>query len=80
MGLWADFVDAFNNAKAKKRAADVEVMRSSGGTLGSTSAADAGKFDPLRPAPEPDTGKGIDLDVNSVSSGDPEEGGENRTV
>ena len=29
MGLWADFVNAFNNAKAKKRAADVEVMRSS---------------------------------------------------
>ena len=77
MGAISAFVDAFNKALGRKPAIDAkELARSSGGTLGSTPEGYAGKFDPLRPAPDPDTGEGPgDLDL-SVSSGDPEEGGE----
>jgi hypothetical protein len=76
MSVFSTFVDAFKKAVDRKRAADLETARSSGGTLGSTPAGNAGAFDPLRPAPEPDTGNRVDLGVNEVSSGDPEEGGE----
>ena len=69
--------DALDKAVGRKPDIDEkELLRSSGGTLGSTS--DGHAFDPLRPAPEPDTGKGIDAGSISVASGDPEEGGELR--
>jgi hypothetical protein len=82
VGLISTFIDSFKKALGKKPAVDMEVVRSSGGTLGSTSGADAGAFDPLRPTPSPDTGTGVDTgavsDTGSISvkSADPEEGGE----
>jgi hypothetical protein len=82
VGLFDSLADAFKKAVGKKPAIDVDEFRSTGGTLGSTAGADAGKFDPLRPTPAPDTGKGVDTGAVSdtgtisVKSADPEEGGE----
>jgi hypothetical protein len=62
MSLVSVFVDAFKKAAGKKPEIDKkELLRSQGGSLGSTSQ--------FRPSPESDTGPGID-------SADPEEGGE----
>jgi hypothetical protein len=83
------FVDAFKKAAGKKPAKpDVDIKTY--GPLGST--FDGGSFDPLRPAPGSDTGQGIDPGGVSVggerdmagdaglTSSDPEEGGEGRSV
>ena len=81
MGLIQTFLNAFNkgreDAEKKARAEALEHARSDGGTLGSTPQGDAGSFDPIeRPAPEPESGDRVDPDNLSVTSGDPEEGGE----
>jgi hypothetical protein len=74
MSLVSTFVDAFKKAAGKQpKKPDIDEVRSSGG-LGSTHSAEP--FTPLRPAPESDTGKGIDRGDVSVGSSDPEEGGE----
>ena len=73
MSLISAFVDAFKKAVGKKPGVDIEEVRSTGG-LGSTH--DSGAFDPLRPTPESERGRGVD--EGRVSSGDPEEGGESR--
>jgi hypothetical protein len=57
MSLVSIFVDAFNKAKQPKKP---EIDIKSVGPMGSTAAGNAGAFDPLRPAPVPDSGKGID--------------------
>lgn len=71
MSLIQTFVDAFKKAagmEPKKPDIDAkEVIRGSG-LLGPT--------DQFRPAPESDTGQGIDQGDVSVGSADPEEGGE----
>jgi hypothetical protein len=84
VGWIETFVDAVKKAAGKKPAVDMDVVRSSGGTLGSTPGAYADKFDPLKPAPAPapESGKGVDTGAISnagdlsVKSADPEEGGE----
>lgn len=74
MSLVSTFVDAFKKAAGKKPTKpDIEEIRSSG-HLGPTHSAEP--FTPLRPAPDADTGKGIDRGDVSVASSDPEEGGE----
>jgi hypothetical protein len=76
------FVDAVKKAVGKEPAIDMDEFRSTGGTLGSTPGAYSGSFDPLRPTPAADTGKGVDdgavsdTGTISVKSADPEEGGE----
>ena len=81
MGLIQTFLDAFRkgradaDAKAKHDAA-LEHARSDGGSLGSTPASSGGAFDPMRPAPEPESGDRVDPGNLSVASADPEEGGE----
>ena len=57
MSLVSIFVDAFNKAKQPKKP---EIDIKSVGPMGSTAQGDAHKFDPLRPAPTPESGKGID--------------------
>jgi hypothetical protein len=57
MSLVSIFVDAFNKARQPKKP---EIDIKSVGPMGSTAAGNADAFDPLRPAPEPDSGKGID--------------------
>ena len=82
MSLVSIFVDAFNKVLGRKRAADLETARSSGGSLGS---APAGSFDEGRTAPQPGGGAAggafgsdvVSSDI-SVASSDPEEGGEGR--
>ena len=54
--------------QAEAEAAKKELLRSSGGTLGSTPA--------LRPTPEGDSEHGIDSGDVSVGSSDPNDGGE----
>jgi hypothetical protein len=77
MSLISTFVDAVKRAAANKREKDLkELIRNEGGTLGSTPAGDADKFNPLRPTPEDDSEQGIDSGDVSVASADPEEGGE----
>ncbi len=78
MSLISIFVDAFKKALGRKRADDVELARSSGGSLGPSADTDA--FDPLRPAPSPTPSRGSVPGGISVTSGDPEEGGERPTV
>ena len=81
MSLVQTFVDAFNKARGKQPAKpDVDLK--SVGPMGSVPEGYADKFDPLRPAPESESGKTIDHGGVSgpgtpeVASGDPEEGGE----
>ena len=81
VGWIETFVDAVKKAAGKKPAVDMDVVRSSGGTLGSTPGAFGDKFDPLRPTPAPESGKGVDRSRLgrrrlSVKRVDPEEGGE----
>ena len=57
MSLTSIFVDAFNKAKGKKKP---EIDMKTYGPMGSTTQSASGSFDPLRPAPESDTGQGID--------------------
>jgi hypothetical protein len=78
MSLVSTFVDAFKKAAGKKPEKP-EIDMKTHGPLGSTDSPEA--FTPLRPTPEPDTGKGIDtggvsVEPDAVTSGDPEEGGE----
>ena len=80
MSLVSTFVDAFKKA-AGKQPEKPEIDMKTHGPLGSTHSPEA--FTPLRPTPEPDTGKGIDTggvsvvgEPDAVTSGDPEEGGE----
>jgi hypothetical protein len=81
MSLVQTFVDAFKKGVGK-RPAQPEVDVKSVGTMGSVPEGYADRFDPLRPAPESGSGKGIDHGGVSVggepqvASGDPEEGGE----
>lgn len=83
MSLISIFVDAFNKVAGRKRAADLETARSSGGSLGS---APAGSFEEGRATPQPGTGAAggafgsdvISPDI-AVANSDPEEGGEVRT-
>jgi hypothetical protein len=80
MSLRSIFSDALRKAKGKEPKGDVDVK--SLGTMGSVPEAYKGSFDPLRPTPEPDAGKGIDhgdvapAGTTEVASADPEEGGE----
>ncbi len=82
MSLISIFVDAFKRVASRKRAADLETARNSGGSLG---PAPAGSFDEGRVTPQPGTGAAggafgsdvVSTDV-SVGSSDPEEGGEAR--
>ncbi len=81
MSLRSIFSDALRKAKGKEPKADVDLK-----TLGpmghSTPESAGGAFDPLRPTPEPEAGKGIDhgdvspAGTTEVASADPEEGGE----
>ncbi len=78
MSLISTFVDAFKRAAGKKPEVDTKTY----GPLGSTAGPDGKSFDPLRPTPESDPGRGIDrgsvpvTGEPEVASGDPEEGGE----
>ena len=73
MSLVSVFVDAFKKAVGRKPTVDIEEVRSSGG-LGSSLPTDA--FDPMRSGAQPGTGTDVTHGDPSVSSGDPEEGGE----
>ena len=75
-GVITTFLDALKKAVGGKPEIDTkELARSSGGSLGP--APDGSHaFDPLRPTPEPDAGTEVTTGNVSVSSGDPEEGGE----
>ncbi len=79
MSLVSTFVDAFKKAAGKNPKDDVDMK--SVGPMGSVPEGSRGSFDPLRPAPESDAGKGIDHGDASPAGGaaasaDPEEGGE----
>jgi hypothetical protein len=67
MSLVSTFVDAFKKAAGKQpKKPDVDIKTY--GPLGSTTQMEAGEaFTPLRPAPKPDTGKGIDPGGVSVA-------------
>lgn len=73
MSLISTFVDAFKKASSKptKPQADKELLRSQGGSLGSTNT--------FRPAPEPDTGQGSDPGRGSVA-GEPDAGASGQSV
>jgi hypothetical protein len=73
MSLVSVFVDAFKKAAGRKPKIDIEEVRSTGG-LGPSNPTDA--FDPMRTAPPPGSGSDVTRGDLSVSSGDPEEGGE----
>ncbi len=81
MSLRSIFADAMKKIKGEQPKPEVDLKTY--GPLGhSTPESAGGAFDPLRPSPEPDAGKGIDHgDVSpaanaEVASADPEEGGE----
>ncbi len=81
MSLFSIFADAFKKASGKSQKDEKELkelLRSQGGSLGSSTQTDA--FDPLRTAPEPDIRHGIDAGELNVASSDPEEGGESKSV
>jgi hypothetical protein len=73
MSFFSGVIDALKKAFGRKPEVDIEQVRSAGG-LGSTPPTDA--FDPLRPAPQSGGQSAVEVDELSVSSGDPEEGGE----
>ena len=73
MSFFSGVIDALKKAFGRKPEVDIEQVRSAGG-LGPTNPTDP--FDPLRPAPQPAGHSAVEVDQPSVSSGDPEEGGE----
>lgn len=73
MSLISVFVDAFKKAVGRKPAVDIDEVRSTGG-LGPSNPT--GAFDPLRPTPQAGGDSEVTHGSPSVSSGDPEEGGE----
>jgi hypothetical protein len=78
MSLISTFVDAFKKA-AGKQPTKPDIDMKTYGPLGSTTQTGGQAFDPLRPAPEPDTGQGIDTGDVSVA-GDSEKGGDGPNV
>ena len=90
MSLISTFVDAFKRAVGKQPTKP-EVDIKTHGPLGSTYDSAGGLFEPLRPTPESDPGSGVGShgpvagDAGVVgdpgfTSGDPEEGGEDRSA
>lgn len=79
MGLIQTFLNAFNKGREDaeaKAAAEAKEHARSDGLLGPTHSGAGGSFDPMRPAPEPESGDRVEPGDLSVASGDPEEGGE----
>lgn len=73
MSRSSGFGDAVKKAFGRKRAVDVEVLRSAGG-LGPTTQT--GAVDSAAPAQPPSGGSEVTQGTLSVASADPEEGGE----